>query len=676
TLSYFSVDLAGNAGAVQSQTYSVTLTTLTDTTAPSTTPSWLGGAYNSTKSIALSCDDGAGSGCDKTYYSVDGSVPTSASLLYSAPIVVGAGTTTLSYFSVDLAGNAGAVQSQVYVVSLAGVAVTVVAKNKELQFSWSAIVGTDHYRILENPDGVSGFNVIANNIKVNSYQRPISVHKINWLAAQYQVEACDAAETNCIGSVSYSLALIDSIAATLYLKASNTGVGDWYGHSVDLSGDGNTLAVGAPSEASSATGINGNQLNDNRAVAGAVYIYSRDLVTNTWSQQAYIKASNAGAHFHFGVAVELSDDGSTLAVGADDETSDNVVVGSGAAYLFVRSANNIWSEQAYLRASNAAVGDQFSRSISLSGDGNTLAVSAQREDSSAMGLRISGSQLDLTAQADNAATEAGAVYLFTRVASVWSQQVYLKASNTGSGDWFGSAVALSGDGNTLAVGAMKEDSAATGVNGSETNNASLNAGAMYLFTRSTVNGSWSQQAYLKASNTAKFDTLGASVSISSDGNTVAVSALGEDSAATGVNGDQLDNLAPGAGAIYLFNRSASVWSQQAYIKASNTNERDEFGFSLSLSSDGNTLAVGAFGEDSLAKGIDGDQANNGAVDLIGTSAAYLLSRDVNNVWSHRAYIKASNTEFKDLFGFALSLSSDGATLAVGARWEDSVANGV
>ena len=86
------------------------------------------------------------------------------------------------------------------------------------------------------------------------------------------------------------------------------------------------------------------------------------------------------------------------------------------------------------------------------------------------------------------------------------------------------------------------------------------------------------------------------VALSADGNTLAVSAPFEDSRATGIGGDQLDNSVSQAGAVYVFARTRGVWSQQAYLKASNTGEAedgDQFGFSLALSDDGNTLAAGA-----------------------------------------------------------------------------------
>jgi trimeric autotransporter adhesin len=463
-----------------------------------------------------------------------------------------------------------------------------------------------------------------------------------------------------------------------YVKASNTGADDLFGWSVALSGDGNTLAVGAPGEDSSATGINGNQADDSAKNAGAVYVFTRS--GGTWSQQAYIKAFSSGGGDVFGggddntlgpPVVALSEDGNTLAVGAPREDSnatgingdqaDDSADSAGAVYVFTRSGGT-WSQQAYVKASNTGANDQFGSSVALSVDGNTLAVGALGEASNATG--INGNQ------ADDSADSAGAVYVFTRSGGTWSQQAYVKASNTGANDQFGFSVALSGDGNTLAVGAPREDSNAAGINGNQADDSANGAGAVYVFTRS--GGTWSQQAYVKASNTGANDGFGWSVALSGDGNTLAVGAVGEDSNATGINGDQADDSANSAGAVYVFTRSGGTWSQQAYVKASNTGGDDIFGSHVALSGGGNTLAVGAFREASGATGIDGNQADNSALEA---GAVYVFTRS-GGTWSQQAYVKASNTREYDAFGYSVALSGDGNTLAVSAPAEDSDATGI
>ncbi len=438
-----------------------------------------------------------------------------------------------------------------------------------------------------------------------------------------------------------------------YIKASNTGVKDEFGYSVSLSADGNTLAVGALYEDSE-----NNKANN----SGAVYVFTRD--GNEWDQQEYIKASNAGIHDLFGYSVSLSADGNILVVGAPYEDSkaqgiggdqeNNGAKNSGAVYVFTRDGNE-WSQQEYIKASNTETDDSFGKSLNLSADGSTLVVGAPYEDSKAQG--IGGDQ------ENNGAKNSGAVYVFTRDGNGWSQQEYIKAYNSEAFDMFGKSLNLSADGSTLVVGAPYK---------------TRDTGAVYVFTRDG-NG-WSQQEYIKASNAEGHnegafsvfvddgDVFGYSVSLSADGNTLAVGALGEDSKAQGVGGDQTNNEKRKSGAVYVFTRNGNEWDQQEYIKASNTEIYDRFGNSLSLSADGNILAVGAFYEDSSARGVGGDQENNEAKE---SGAAYMFARDENGKWTQQSYIKASNTGVKDFFGNSLSLSADGNILAVGAIGEDS-----
>ena len=437
-------------------------------------------------------------------------------------------------------------------------------------------------------------------------------------------------------------------AQQAYIKASNTGDADQFGYSLALFGD--TLAVGAYREDSKSTGVNnGGEDDDSQADAGAVYVFTRD--GTLWSQQAYIKASNTGSGDRFGYSLALS--GDTLAVGANREQSnatginggesDNSLSGAGAVYVFTRDGT-VWSQQAYIKASNTGSGDAFGSSVAL--DGDTLAVGATGEAS------------DGSSQNDNSLSNAGAAYVFTRSGTAWSQQAYLKASNPDSDDSFGYSVALYGE--TLAVGADREASNATGIGGDQNNNTLVNAGAAYVFTRSGA--AWSQQAYIKASNTGSGDVFGWSLALFGD--TLAVGAAGEAS----INGNPNDDSAPFTGAVYVFTRNGAVWSQQAYIKASNAGEADQFGWSLALT--GDILSVGAPREDSGATGVGGDQGDDGLPD---SGAAYLFIRN-GTVWSQQDYIKAAVTDNGDFFGYSVALSGD--TLAAGAPGEDSKATGV
>ena len=364
-----------------------------------------------------------------------------------------------------------------------------------------------------------------------------------------------------------------------YLKASNADPNDRFGSSVALSGD--TLVVGAVGEGSSAAG----GVNDNSAPnTGAVYVFTRN--NGVWTQQQpYLKASNADPNDKFGSSLALS--GDTLVVGAVGEGSsanggsgDNSAPAAGAAYVFVRNNNGVWLQQPYLKAANANANDLFGNSVALSDD--VLAVGAVGESSSAGG-----------GEADNSAPNAGAVYVFVRNNNgVWVQQPYLKASNADAGDQFG-LVAISGD--TLAVGAVGEGSSAAGGEG---DNSAPGAGAVYVFVR-TNNGVWVQQPYLKASNANAGDLFGL---VTLSGDTLVIGAVDESSSAVG---GEADNSAPGAGAAYVFIRTNNLWMQQFYLKASNANENDQFGW-VGLS--GDTLITGAFGEGSSSTGGEGDNS--------------------------------------------------------------------
>jgi hypothetical protein len=205
---------------------------------------------------------------------------------------------------------------------------------------------------------------------------------------------------------------------------------------------------------------------------------------------------------------------------------------------------------------------------------------------------------------------------------------------------------------------MSEDSAATGINGDQSDNSIGNAGAVYVFARR--GSEWSQQAYIKASNTGgelDGDQFGHDVGLSGDGNTLAVGAVSEDSAATGVGGDQNDNSLADSGAVYVYTRNGTTWSQQAYIKSEarasgQTFQGLLFGYSVGLDESGDTLAIGAYNEDS----------NRGSI--------YVFARN-DDQWTQQSRLTASNSEIGDALGTDVAVSADGLTIAGGAFDEDS-----
>jgi len=385
---------------------------------------------------------------------------------------------------------------------------------------------------------------------------------------------------------------------------------------------------------------------------------TRESASGGLAQQAYIKASNTDAGDSFGSRVSLF--GDTLAVSSIGERSgvlgdeeDDGLVSSGAVYVYTKNGSGDWSQQAYLKASNFAQqhlpvyfgsGFKFGQSLALAQD--TLVVGAPGESGLSPG--INGDQTNILH-----GNEIGAAYVFTRSGSTWTQQAYIKPSYISSGALkFGTSVALSDDGNTLVVGTPYEHGVSTGINGVENNQTGGFIGAVWVYTR--TGSTWTKQAYIKASISVGY--FGGSVGLTDDGNTLAVSS-GE--------------------TVHLLTRSGTTWSYQDLVRASNreSNTFDGFG---TLSISGDTLAVGAYSEDSTASGIDGDQGNGSTIygTTYNSGAAYIFTRDGSGAWSQDSYIKASNPSQGALFGSTLSLSNNGDSLLVGAYQNTSGSSGV
>jgi hypothetical protein len=419
---------------------------------------------------------------------------------------------------------------------------------------------------------------------------------------------------------------VASILGQEILYASDAAPSDYFGISIALDGD--TLVVGAYMEETGGSDI------------GAVYVYSR--IGTTWTEQQKLQASDGEEYDYFGRSVAL--DGNTLVVGAEGE--DSGASNAGAAYVFTRSGST-WTEQAILYASNSGEDDYFGKNVAISGD--TVVVGAYKEDSEG--------------------SDAGAAYVFTRTGITWAQQEKLVASDAEADDQFGSSVAL--DGDTIVVGAFWDD------------NVGIDAGAAYVFTRS--NTTWSEQHKLVASDAQASDLFGYNVSL--DGDTVVVGAYGEDT--FGIN----------AGAAYVFTGSGSTWTEQAILYASDAEADDRFGDNVAL--DGDTIVVGAFWEDTGGASKAGSAyvftrtdltwmeqqklvaSDTEASDYFGYSVALdgntvavgAWGEDTGGSTAGAAYviqlpkIVASDAEGYDRFGYNVAL--DGDTVVVGAYSEDT-----
>jgi len=415
----------------------------------------------------------------------------------------------------------------------------------------------------------------------------------------FQVEIRIGSTSGTIVTTSNSITINDtsvpswsSPVSDAKLLASDAESQAKFGQSVSISNNGTIAIVGSSNEDTSGTD------------AGAAYIYTRS--GTSWTQQSKLQASDKASYDYFGYSVSIDSDGDTAIVGAYGE--DTGGAHSGSAYIFTRSGST-WTQQAKIQASDAQADDYFGISVSISGDGNTAIVSARNEDTTA--------------------SNAGSAYIYTRSGSTWSQQAKIQASDAQADDNFGYSVDISNDGDTVIVGAYREDTGGT------------DAGSAYIYTRS--GSTWSQQAKIQASFGGSEDRFGYSVSIDSDGDTAIVSAIYEDTGGAS------------AGSAYIFTRSGTSWGQQAQIQPTNVSSSDQFGRSVSISGDGNTVIGSSPIEDT-------GFTNAGAV--------YIFTRS-GSTWTQQAKIQAYDAQASGWFGDYVDISNDGNTVIIGADNTDS-----
>lgn len=355
------------------------------------------------------------------------------------------------------------------------------------------------------------------------------------------------------------------------------------------------------------------------------------------TQQAKLLASDGAASNHLGFAVDV--DGDTAIVGAYGAGAT-----TGAAYVFVRSGAT-WTEQARLDASDGAPQHYFGVGVSVSGDtavvgahgvdgfrgaayvftrsGGSWSEQGRLEASDGESYHYFGRTVSLEGDtvlvsASGAGGGTGAAYVFTRGGSTWTEQARLTASDGAAGDYFGQDVSLSGD--TALVGAF-------GVSGY--------LGAAYVFTRS--GSSWSEQAKLLASDGRAGDFLAGTVSL--DGDTAVLSAHGDVEAGSH------------SGSAYVFTRSGTTWTEQAWLTAVDGTVDDMFGSDVAVS--GDTVVVGAREDDTL-------ETDSGV--------AYVFMRS-GDVWTQRARLLADDGAEGDELGTSVALS--GETAVVGTPSDEA-----
>ncbi len=326
------------------------------------------------------------------------------------------------------------------------------------------------------------------------------------------------------------------------------------------------------------------------AFPGSGEIYR--LEHGEWKPEARLEASDRPAQQRFGQAVSIHDGVCVLGAPLDDDGGEN----AGAAYVF-RHDGQAWVQEAKLVASDSAAGDSFGSSVSISD--RYLVVGAY--------LR------------DDAGDSSGAAYVFHFDGQSWVEQARLTASDAAAGDQFGRSVTI--DGNTVAIGARFDDDRGS------------SSGSVYVFRRSGQQ--WSQTEKIVPLDGRFGDHFGTSVSLLAE------------VLAVGTPGD--DDVAPTAGAVYVYVYESQAWNQAAKLTPVDEPLFAELGWAVSLAPP--MLLAGAPRHDG--------GANHGG-------AAYLYGFDGQN-WRHQARLIPSDVEADDNFGSSVAL---GRAVGVIASPED------
>ena len=355
------------------------------------------------------------------------------------------------------------------------------------------------------------------------------------------------------------------------------------GVAVAISGD--TALLGAPNDG-------GN--------TGSASVFARQGAC--WSELQTLSSSDGNPYDYFGAAVGI--DGDTIVVGALNDTHSGVLW-AGSAYVFARSGSS-WVQQAKLIANDPAENAEFGYGAAVSGD--TILVGASLHS-------LPG------------APGSGAVYVFVRAGTIWTQTAKLLPNPPTPNGWFGSSIAL--EGSTAVVGAYGENSA-------------------FVFVGSGT--TWTQQAVLPSPEP---DThFGRSVSVSNE--TVLVGAEYD------VHQAGIPNGLPGEGSAFVFVRQQSSWSLQAQLQAFDARPYDNFGHAVGLAGD---LAVLGANLDNHAYGTPG---------IYGEGSAYAFER-VNGSWNQLNKLAASDAQKYDSFGSSVAI--DGRTVVAGAPGSGFLAEG-
>ena len=363
------------------------------------------------------------------------------------------------------------------------------------------------------------------------------------------------------------------------------------GFSLHLSADGSIVAIGSPWN----DGNDGNGSN-----SGHIRIYKN--VNNTWTQLGN-NINGEADDDEFGYSVNISDDGNVVAVGAHQNSTGNGYV------RIYKNVNNTWTKVG-TDIEGEGVGDNLGRSVSLSSDGNVVAIGAILHEASG--------------------NATGSVRILKNINNTWTQ-IGSDIDGEDDNNFSGRSVSLSSDGSIIAIGADWNDG-----NGTD-------SGHVRIYKN--INDTWTQVG-IDIDGEDAGDRSGWAVSLSSDGSIVAIGATDND-------GNGTDS-----GHVRIYKNINDTWSQVGSdIDGENTG--DFSGVSVSLSSDGTIVAIGSIGP---------------LKDLNGTNSGYVrIYKNINNTWTQIGS-DLDGEAAGDSYGTSVSLSSEGTIVAIGAGLSDKNGN--
>jgi trimeric autotransporter adhesin len=501
--------------------------------------------------------------------------------------------------------------------------VTTGADLKQLIFDWDPVPGATHYQILVSTWPGRPFELVRDDIPAADTRErlPIASHLVFWEYVRYAVAACNDAGCTSSAEIAVQDRMLDVIG---YFKASNTEAADAFGQEVALSSDGRTLAVSATREASGATGVGGDQANNDSPASGAVYVYRRS--GGAWQQEAYLKAGENQTDALLGAGgpiaqrgLSISKDGSTIAVAASRQDVAGAV-DAGAVYLYERSSEGSWSLAATLHAPRIKAEDFFGASVDLSLNGRMLKVGS-------LGPR------------DAEGNAKGRSHIFVRGAAGWRHSTTLAPFYAGD---LCAVTRMSADSLTLVQYC-----------------GSYSGGTRRIVTLKRNDREWVHASDLAI--TSGF-TLQQPLALNENATQMAV---------------QQPRFAPAEVQIYRWFDGVGWSPESNFIPPQNSPNPASYGASLAFNGDGTVLAIGEPRGPYTGAGVlypsfldETGEQQQGVV--------HLLLREEQNPerWAQIAWIKAPNPDNGDAFGNAVALSGTGQALAVGAPEEDGAATGV